>query len=275
MKINQLIAIFTLITAPAFAIDFNGIVTPETLVQHRAALSLTVEQETTLTGIYEGAKTEAALLEEAVRTEEAKLGELLRGADLTDAAAAAQLQLLLEAESKLKHLQLKTLVALRSSLTPEQLAKAINLAGQTATETAPLKAGIEAKAARLKSAFDALGIPASPSLKSRGDEVMALINAGDLAAANESLDRLIIDSGLEESGAGAVIDFSGQAPGDTDLEILKQRYEAVEVAASEVISLPLLRQLIQGRDALEVAKENEDAEAVGRILTWAEGILGL
>jgi Spy/CpxP family protein refolding chaperone len=275
MKINQLIAIFTLITAPAFAIDFNGIVTPETLVQHRAALSLTVEQETTLTGIYEGAKTEAALLEEAVRTEEAKLGELLRGADLTDAAAAAQLQLLLEAESKLKHLQLKTLVALRSSLTPEQLAKAITLAGQTATETAPLKAGIEAKAARLKSAFDALGIPASPSLKSRGDEVMALINAGDLAAANESLDRLIIDSGLEESGAGAVIDFSGQAPGDTDLEILKQRYEAVEVAASEVISLPLLRQLIQGRDALEVAKENEDAEAVGRILTWAEGILGL
>ena len=97
MKIRQLIAFLTLITTPAFAIDFSGIVTPETLVQHRAALSLTAEQETTLTGIYEGAKTEAAPLEEAVRTEEAKLGELLRGADLTDAAAAAQLQLLLEA----------------------------------------------------------------------------------------------------------------------------------------------------------------------------------
>ena len=275
MKIRQLIAFLTLITTPAFAIDFSGIVTPETLVQHRAALSLTAEQETTLTGIYEGAKTEAAPLEEAVRTEEAKLGELLRGADLTDAAAAAQLQLLLEAESKLKHLQLKTLVALRASLTPDQLAKAITLAGHTAAETAPLKAEIEAKAARLKAAFDALGIPASPSLKSRGDEVMALINTGDLAAANESLDRLIVDTGLEESGEGAVIYFSGQEPGDTDLEILKQRYEAVEVAASEVISLPLLRQLIQGRDALELAKENEDAEQVGRILTWAESVLGL
>jgi hypothetical protein len=104
---------------------------------------------------------------------------------------------------------------------------------------------------------------------------MDLIRAGDLAMANKSLDQLIIDTGLDESGEGAVIDFSSQIPGDTDLEILKQRYEAVEVAAAGVISLPLLRQLIQGRDALELAKENEDASQVGRILTWAEGVLGL
>lgn len=275
MKIKLLLVVFTLTATSAFAIDLTGLITPQTIVQHRDALSLTPEQETTLTGIYEGAKAEGEALEAAVRTEETKLSELLRAAEVTDEGATAQLQRLLDAESKLKHLQLKTLVALRSGLTSEQLAKALMLANQTMAENAPLKAEIEAKVARLKAAFDALGIGKSPTLESRGSEIMDLISSGDLAMANKSLDQLIIDTGLDESGEGAVIDFSGQAPGDTDLEILKQRYEAVEVAAAEVISFPLLRQLIQGRDALELAKENEDAEQVGRILTWAEGVLGL
>lgn len=275
MNYKLLLAVFTLTTGTACALDLTGLITPETLVQHRDALSLTPEQESTLTGIYEGAKAEAEALETTVRTEGAKLSELLRAAEVTDEGATAQLQRLLNAESKLKHLQLKTLVALRSELTSEQLAKALTLASQTTAENAPLKAGIEAKAARLKAAFDALGIGKSPTLESRGSEIMDLISSGDLAMANKSLDQLIIDTGLDESGEGAVIDFSSQIPGDTDLEILKQRYEAVEVAAAEVISFPLLRQLIQGRDALELAKENEDAGQVGRILTWAEGVLGL
>jgi len=275
MNYKLLLLVFTLSSTPAFALDFTGLITPETLVQHRDALSLTSEQETTLTGIYEGAKAEGETLEAAVRTEGAKLSELLRAAEITEEVATAQLQLLLDAESKLKHLQLKTLVALRSELTSEQLAKALTLASQTTAENAPLKAEIEAKAARLKAAFDALGIGNSPTLERRGSEIMDLIRADDLAMANKSLDQLIIDTGLDESGEGAVIDFSSQIPGDTDLEILKQRYEAVEVAAAGVISLPLLRQLIQGRDALELAKENEDASQVGRILTWAEGVLGL
>lgn len=275
MNYKLLLAVFTLTAGTACALDLTGLITPETLVQHRDALSLTPEQESTLTGIYEGAKAEAEALETTVRTEGAKLSELLRAAEVTDEGATAQLQRLLDAESKLKHLQLKTLVALRSELTSEQLAKALTLASQTTAENAPLKAGIEAKAARLKAAFDALGIGKSPTLESRGSEIMDLIRAGDLAMANKSLDQLIIDTGLDESGEGAVIDFSSQIPGDTDLEILKQRYEAVEVAAAEVISFPLLRQLIQGRDALELAKENEDAGQVGRILTWAEGVLGL
>lgn len=275
MKIKSLLLVFTLAATSAFPLDLTGLITPETLVQHRDALSLTPEQETTLTGLYEGAKAEGEALETAVRTEGAKLSELLRAADVTDEGATAQLQRLLDAESKLKHLQLKTLVALRSGLTSEQLAKAITLASQTMAENAPLKAEIEAKAARLKAAFDALGIGTSNTLESRGSEIMDLIGAGNLAMANKSLDQLIIDTGLDESGEGAVIDFSGQTPGDTDLEILKQRYEAVEAAVGGVISLPILRQLVQCRDALELAKENEDAEQVGRILTWAEGVLGL
>jgi len=273
MKIKLLTIVLTLSTASAFALDFSGLVTPETLVRHRDALALTPEQETQLTGIFENAKAEAESLEKAVRTEEAKLSELLRSAEVSDGAASAQLQALLDAEGKFKHLQLKTLVALRAGLTPDQLAKALTLASRTGEESAPLKAEIEAKAARLKAAFEVLEISSSVALETRGAEIMALIRSDDLAAAGKALDQLIVDTGLDESGESSVIDFSNQAPGVTDLEILKRRYEAVEAGAAGVISLPLLRQLIQGRDALELAKENEDAEQVGRILTWAEGVL--
>jgi Spy/CpxP family protein refolding chaperone len=273
MKINLLTFILTLSTASTFALDFTGLVTPETLVRHRDALALSPEQESQLTGIFENAKADAKVLEEAVRTEEDKLSDLLRAAEVSGEAASAQLQALLDAEAKFKHLQLRTLVALRAGLTPDQLAKARTLASQTDEETAPLKAEIEAKAARLKAAFDALEITLSATLEARGAEIMGLIRSDDLTAAGKALDQLIADTELDVSGESSVIDFSSQAPGDTDLEILKQRYEAVEAGAAEVISLPVLRQLIQGRDALELAKENEDAEQVGRILTWAESIL--
>ena len=59
-------------------------------------------------------------------------------------------------------------------------------------------------------------------------------------------------------------------PGNVDLEELKQRLADVEVAAQSVISIPLMRQLLVARAALESAKAAQDATAVSRILTWAE-----
>jgi hypothetical protein len=45
--------------------------------------------------------------------------------------------------------------------------------------------------------------------------------------------------------------------------------------AKDVVRLPVLRALLKGRDALEKAKAAEDVDAVARILTWAEGVLGI
>lgn len=273
MKIRLLLSVFIFPIATVSAIDLEGLVTPDTIAAHHEALNLTPAQESELTQIYETAKSEAAGLEASVRNEENKLKGLLRSEALTTEAADAQLQSLLDAEAAFKKLQLKTLVALRLKLTPEQLAKAITLANQKPGDTSPLEAQIEAKANRLKAAFDELEIKLSPALQEKGDAIMELVRNRDLAAADKALDQLIIATGIDDAVGISTIDFSTQDPGDTDLDVLRQRFESVEAAAANVISLPLLRQLIQGRDALELAKTNEDAIQAGRILTWAENLL--
>jgi hypothetical protein len=55
------------------------------------------------------------------------------------------------------------------------------------------------------------------------------------------------------------------------VETLRQRFEALQVAGQEIINLPLLREMIQAKEAFEEAKAAQDAEKVGRILTYAEG----
>ena len=67
------------------------------------------------------------------------------------------------------------------------------------------------------------------------------------------------------------MDFSKFEPGNTDLETLKQRFEALQVAGQEIINLPLLREMLQAKEAFEEAKAAQDADKVGRILTYAEG----
>lgn len=62
-------------------------------------------------------------------------------------------------------------------------------------------------------------------------------------------------------------------PGSTDLETLRQRFDALQVAGQEVINLPLLREMLQAKEAFEEAKAAQDADKVGRILTYAEGRL--
>lgn len=275
MKIRILIAFFILPLTVVSGLDFEGLVTPDSIAAHRAALDLSTDQQSQLSQIYESAKAEAESLEAAIQNEEEELKELLKTDSLSPEAADAQLQDLLDAEAKLKRLQLKTLVTLRSTLTPEQLAKAIKLAGQNREETAALEARIEAKANRLKTAFEELDLTAPVTLAMRGTEITEMLRRLELTEADQALDALIAETGIDEETDTEPIDFSAEDPGDIDLEVLQQRYEKVTEAAGKVISLPLLRQLVKGRDALELAKQNEDATQVGRILTWAEKKLAL
>jgi len=275
MKIKILIALFILSVSGVSGLDFEGLVTPESLAVHRAALDLSADQETQLSQIYDSAKEEAESLEAAVRLEEEELKALLKTDSLSPEGADAQLQDLLDAEAKFKRLQLKTLVALRSTLTPEQLAKAIKLAGQNRAETAALEARIEAKADRLKAAFEELELTPPITLEMRGTEITEMIRRFELTEADQALDALMAETGIDEAASAEPTDFGAEDPGDIDLEVLQQRYEKVTEAAGTVISLPLLRQLVKGRDALELAKQNEDAAQVGRILTWAEKKLSL
>lgn len=264
-----------LASSVAPALDLRRLVQPDTLTAHRETLAFTAEQEAELTRLYESAKAEAAPLEEAVRTEETSLDETLRAATLEPGAAEAKFAKLLEAESALKQLQFKTLLALRAVLTPEQVEKAAELASRDFQANAPLMATIESKARRLKDAFDALEIKPGPVLESKGEHIRGLIESGDLVAADAALDALGKEAGIDEPIDEATIDFSQQSPGDADPTVLESRFLAVEAAAKEVTFLPKLRQLLQARDAFEAAKSAEDAEGVGRVLTWAENLLGI
>ena len=69
------------------------------------------------------------------------------------------------------------------------------------------------------------------------------------------------------------MDFTKFEPGNTELDTLRERYERLQVAGQEIISLPLLRELLQAKAAFEAAKEAQDADKLGRILTYAEGKL--
>jgi Spy/CpxP family protein refolding chaperone len=267
-------ALFALVPA-AGALDLPRLVKPETLTAHRETLAFTSEQETELTRIYESAKAEAGPLEEAVRKEEAALTELLRGETLETGAAESNFSALLAAENQLKQLQFKTLLALRGVLTPEQIEKATALESKDSQAKAPVMATIENKAQRLKAAFDSLEIKPGAVLESKGDHIRGLIESGDLAAADAALDALGKEVGIDEPVDEATIDFSQQSPGDTDLTVLESRFKKVETAVQGVMYLPHLRQLLQAREALESAKASEDAEGVGRVLTWAENLLGI
>lgn len=268
-------ALALMASSPAHSLDLKRLVTPDTIAAHRGVLAFTPEQEAELNRIHESAKAEAAPLEAAVQREEDSVNEALRSPELDPAAAEAKFGALLEAEGRLKQLQFKTLLALRGVLTPEQVEKAVSLESRSRTENAPLMATIEEKAGRLKAAFDGLEIKPAPELEAEGERIRSLIQSGDLVAADTALDALGRKVGIDEPVDGAPIDFGQQSPGNTDLTVLEGRFRAVESAAQKVTFLPKLRQLLQARDALEAAKAAEDAAAVGRVLTWAENLLGI
>lgn len=275
MKTPACIAIVLLMLPSSRALDLDHLVTPETLMTFRETLGFSAEQEAELSRIYETAKSEAETLEASVKREEEALNTKLRSDALDAAEAEASFNGLLAAETKLKQLQFKTLLSLRAVLTPEQVTKAVAIEGRSRQENGPLKLKIEEKAERLRLAFEALDVKPAPELVAEGEQIRIFIRTGELEAADKALDALGEKVGIDEDEESATIDFSQQDPGDIELNVLESRYRAVENAAQRVIHLPTIRNLLQARDAIEAAKTSEDAEAVGRVLTWAEQVLGL
>jgi hypothetical protein len=271
------IAIFA--TAPsARAIDLAGLAraslaAPETLLTHREALGLSSDQEMKIKGIRDEAVAKAGPLEAEVKSRQNTLESTLKAEGTTFETADESLKALIEAESALKSHQLRTLLALRDTLTPEQLGKAVELTRRDASSRQPLQGQVKEKAGRLKATFDDLKIEPNEALKAKGKAVEELLTGGDYAGADKALDELITETGLNEPAGETPGDFSGFDAGATDLDSLKQRIADVEAKARALTRLPVLRQLLGAKDDLEAAKAAEDATQVGRILTWAEGVL--
>lgn len=252
----------------------SGLLHPDVIASVREKLALTEEQQTKLNTQLSEARAEAVPLEQAVKEQQRALGLLLKNPNTSAETAAAQLTKLLGAEAAIKQLQLRTLIGVRDVLTPEQLAKATRLGPPKLAAAGGLEAQVREKAGKLRAAVEAIGVPPTEAMKYRGEEIEKLIKSGELGAANAELDELMADAHFKELEAEVVkVDFSKFEPGSTDVETLRERYESVQAAGQEIISLPLLRELLQAKTAFEAAKEAQDAEKVGRILTYVEGRL--
>ncbi len=255
----------------------SGLLHPDMLASVRDELALTGEQQTQINAQLSAAREQAGPLEQAVKEQQKALNHLLQDKSTTAEAAAAQLTKLLEAEAAIKQLQLRALIGVRDVLTPEQMAKAKKL-GPPKLAAGGGGGGLEAKAhekaGKLKAAVEGLGVPPTEAMKYRGGEIEQLIKSGQFTEANAKLDELIEDSHLKELDAEVEkVDFSKFESGSTDLPTLQERYESLKTAGQEIISLPLLRELLQAKTAFEAAKEAQDADKVGRILTYVEGKL--
>lgn len=271
-----LLVLLVLLAAPvtvrAEPFPLPGLPTPETLERMRPALGLSSEQESRVSAVLAAAREQAAPAEATLRERHAALQEALRDPAATADAAGGLLARVLEAEAAVKQQRLRTLFALRDILTPEQRGRAARLAAsKPVAEQGDLESRVRAKAARLRAAVEALGEGPTEGMKRRGEPIQEMIREGRLEAADEALDALIADVGIDVvDDPDAEPDFQGQDPGDTSIGGLEARLEAVKERAREVVSIPTMRRLIKARDALEEAKGAQDATAAGRILTFAE-----
>lgn len=252
----------------------SGLLHPDMIASVREKLALTEEQQTKLNSQLSEARAQAEPLEQAVQEQKKALGQLLQDPSTSADVAAAQLTKLLDAEAAVKQLQLRALIGVRDVLTPEQLVLVKKLGPPKMAERGGLEAKVKEKAGKLRAAVEAIGVPPTEAMKYRGEEIEKLIKSGNFTDANAKLDELIEDSHFKEMEAEVEkVDFAKFEPGSTDLETLRERYESVQGAGQEIISLPLLRELVQAKTAFEAAKEAQDAEKVGRILTYVEGKL--
>jgi Spy/CpxP family protein refolding chaperone len=256
----------------------SGLLHPDMLATVREELALTAEQQTQINTQLSAARAQAEPLEQAVKQQQKALGHLLQDKSTPADVAAAQLTQLLAAEAAVKQLQLRALIGVRDVLTTEQLAKVKKLGPPklAAGSGASLESKVNEKAGKLREAIETLGVPPTEAMKYRGVEIEKLIKSGQFADANAKLDELFEDSHYKELEAEAeagAVDFGKFEPGSTDVATLQERFESVKVAGQEIISLPLLRELLQAKAAFETAKAAQDAEKVGRILTYVEGKL--
>jgi Spy/CpxP family protein refolding chaperone len=252
----------------------SGLLHPDLIASVREELALTGEQQAKLNSQLSEARAQAEPLEQAVKEQQKALGQLLKDPSTSADVAAAQLTKLLDAEAAIKQLQLRALIGVRDVLTPEQLAKVKKLGPPKLAAGGGVEAKVREKAGKLRAGVEAIGVPPTEAMKYRGEEIERLIKSGQFAEANAKLDELMEDSHFKELEAAVEkVDFAKFEPGSTDLETLRERYESVKTAGQEIISLPLLRELLQAKTAFEAAKEAQDAEKVGRILTYVEGKL--
>ncbi|MCF7790333.1 MAG: periplasmic heavy metal sensor [Prosthecobacter sp.] len=252
----------------------SGLLHPDMIASVREKLALTEEQQTKLNTQLSEARAQAEPLELAVQEQKKALGELLKDPSTSADVAAAQLTKLLDAEAAIKQLQLRALMGVRDVLTPEQLAQVKKLGPPKVAEGGGLEAKVKEKAGKLRAAVESIGVPPTEAMKYRGEEIEKLIKSGEFAQANAELDELMKDSHYKEMEAEVEkVDFAKFEPGSTDVETLRERYESLQAAGQEIMSLPLLRELVQAKTAFEAAKEAQDADQVGRILTYVEGKL--
>jgi hypothetical protein len=252
----------------------SGLLHPDLIASVREKLALTEEQQAKLNSQLSDARARAEPLEQAVQEQKKALNHLLQDPSTSADVAAAQLTKLLDAEAAIKQLQLRALLGVRDVLTPEQLAQVKKLGPPKLAASGGLEAKVKEKAGKLRAAVEAIGVPPTEAMKYRGEEIEKLIKNSQFAEANKELDELMEDSHFKELEAEVEkVDFAKFEPGSTDVETLRERFESVQEAGQEIISLPLLRELVQAKTAFETAKEAQDADKVGRILTYVEGKL--
>ncbi|OYW72495.1 MAG: hypothetical protein B7Z37_24715 [Verrucomicrobia bacterium 12-59-8] len=252
----------------------SGLLHPDMIASVSEKLALTEEQQSKLNSQLSEARAQAEPLEQVVQEQKKALGLLLKDSSTSADVAAAQLTKLLDAEAAIKQLQLRALMGVRDVLTPEQLAMVKKLGPPKVAESGGLEAKVKEKAGKLRAAVESIGVPPTEAMKYRGEEIEKLIKSGEFAQADAELDELMKDSRYKEMEAEVEkVDFAKFEPGSTDLDSLRERYEGVKGAGEEIISLPLLRELVQAKAAFEAAKEAQDADKVGRILTYVEGKL--
>lgn len=261
----------------------SGLLQPDLVASVSEELALSPEQQEKLNQLLEAARAEAVPLEKAVKKQKVGLNQVLQDYQSSYEQASAQLTKLIEEEARLKQLQLRVLLEIRSMLTVEQVEKAKRLGapklasqvgGREGRGSARMPAKLGEKLNQLKTAAEGLGVPPTQALQQRGDEITALVKKGDMQAAEAAADRLLEDSHLKELTTEPVeVDFSKYEPGVTDVATLQQRFESVKTASQKVVSLVMIRDLLKAKEAFEKAKEAQDAEQVGRILTYVEGCL--
>ena len=248
----------------------KGLITPEMISAVKSELGLSAEQETSMQSILNAAREKATPMETTVRERQQELNLLLKDGKTTAEQAAQALTGLLDAEQPVKQLQLRTLLELRDVLRPDQQKKALTLAPGRLARNDSIQTRVHQKAEKLRAAIESLGIKPTLAMSERGREIEGLIKAGAWGDANAALDKLAEESRAEEPEQDETPDFTQLEPGNTDLEELRQRYTRVEEKAQKLLSLPLIRQFLKAKEAFEEAKAAQDAEKVGRILTWAE-----
>ncbi len=271
--LSSLLILTTLAQAVPEAWFQHGLIMPETIATLKSELELTADQESKMQAVVSEARATAEPLEQAVKEQQKVFNDTLRNREKNADAASAALTHLLESEAPVKQLQLRTLVQLRDLMTPEQQKKAMTLALQKNVNKGDLEARVKTKAEKLRAAVDSLGIKATQAMSERGGEIESMIRGGEWTQAEQALDKLIIESGTNEPETTEALDFSKYETGNVDIEVLRQRLDNVQANAQSIISLPLIRQFIKAKEALEQAKSAQDAELVGRILTWGESKL--